>query len=269
MAGGARGAQRGAAPGGAAMGRLRRSGARGGGTPASGRGREAERGGAGSGAVPLLSVKPSEGRKKINKYIYISKKKKSPQPTPPSLWRASPPTADSFNGAWQPQVQVARRGGDSAACAPHAAAHRTRGGGGGSGRPERDGHPQPGDRRFHLRAPHASLRHRRRRPPWLWWAARWAMAGVTPASPVAVGLRPGPKCCCGSSGGSPQWGAERHHPRVPLAWPSCPPWAMAPSEPRALLCLQPWLLGPSRDTSVPLKSLKHLKILSTSHAENT
>lgn len=42
-----------------------------------------------------------------------------------------PPTADSFNGAWQPQVQVARRGGDSAACAPHAAAHRTRGGGGG------------------------------------------------------------------------------------------------------------------------------------------
>lgn len=39
---------------------------------------------------------------------------------------ARPPTADSFNGAWQPQVQVARRGGDSAARAPHAAAHHTR-----------------------------------------------------------------------------------------------------------------------------------------------
>lgn len=42
IAAGARGAQRGAAPGGAAMGRLRSSGARGGGTPASARRREAE-----------------------------------------------------------------------------------------------------------------------------------------------------------------------------------------------------------------------------------
>lgn len=91
MAGGARGAQRGAAPGGAAMGRLRRSGARGGGTPASGRGREAERGGAGSGAVPLLSVKPSEGRKKINKYIYIYLKKKITTAHPAFAVESVPP----------------------------------------------------------------------------------------------------------------------------------------------------------------------------------
>lgn len=60
-AGETRGAQRGAAPGGAAMGRLWRSGTRGGGTAASARRREAERGGAGSGAVVLLSPKPCEG----------------------------------------------------------------------------------------------------------------------------------------------------------------------------------------------------------------
>lgn len=72
MAAGACGAQRGAAPGGAAMGRLRRSSARGGGTPASARRREAERGGAGSRAVVLLSPEPCEGKKKIKK-IYVRK----------------------------------------------------------------------------------------------------------------------------------------------------------------------------------------------------
>lgn len=63
-------------------------------------------------------------RREVKKKMIFKKKKRS------NLSRlrceARPPTADSFNGAWQPQVQVARRGGDSAARAPHAAAHHTR-----------------------------------------------------------------------------------------------------------------------------------------------
>lgn len=63
IAAGARGAQRGAAPGGAAMGRLRRSGARGGGTPASARRRPAQ-------PEPCEGIKDGGGEKRK---VYILK----------------------------------------------------------------------------------------------------------------------------------------------------------------------------------------------------
>lgn len=79
--------------------------------------------------------------------------------------------------------------------------------------------------------------------------------------PVAVGL---PRGLGGRCGGSDQLFSVRccegmDHPRVVTAWPSRPPWAMGPSDPSALLYLQPRLLGLWRDSSVSPKEPQALR----------
>lgn len=103
-------------------------------------------------------------------------------------------------------------------------------------------------------------RHGCRRPLCASGPPRGGPRRVSPP-PVAVGL---PRGLGGRCGGSDQLFSVRccegmDHPRVVTAWPSRPPWAMGPSDPSALLYLQPRLLGLWRDSSVSPKEPQALR----------
>lgn len=168
-----------------------------------------------------------------------------------------PPAADSSNGAWQPQVQVARRGGDSAACAPHAAAHRTRRGGCPAAAPPAPWAPAP-------KAPAplgpASLgRAPPRAPPGTGfpWGHRLSLrAGLSRCRALLGHDCPGPALSsAGRRRGRLTQPHGHHGPRLPhMLWA----WLFR-SGPRLPQTLQPPLRRSSRDAIVPLEEPKPIK----------